>query len=50
MLGGDFGTVAKYFARNLRLPFTLLWSSFPVLHYLNSSESTIISLWQEAKK
>jgi hypothetical protein len=31
VLGGEIGTTAKYFGRNLRLPFTPLWSPFSVL-------------------
>jgi hypothetical protein len=30
--GVDFGTAVESFERNLRLPFTPLWSPFPVLH------------------
>jgi hypothetical protein len=43
--GSDFGTSAKYFGRNLRLTFTLLWSSSSVLQLISEpvkDHSTLI--------
>ena len=46
MLGGDFGTAAKYFERNLRLPFTppLVAVFGPSLFYSNILYNFSISI------
>jgi hypothetical protein len=45
LLGVDFGTVVESFERNLRLPFTPLWSPFPVIQLVSEpvkDDSTLI--------